>query len=86
MHYTSGTTGRPKGVKRPLAGLDPDTSAELFTVFFVLFGIQPRDGNVHLVDVAELPHRGHHVRGQRAAARAHASSSWTSGTRSRRSS
>ena len=26
MHYTSGTTGKPKGVKRPLTGLDPDTT------------------------------------------------------------
>src|SRR6476661_2698875 len=24
MHYTSGTTGKPKGVRRPLNGLDPD--------------------------------------------------------------
>jgi long-chain acyl-CoA synthetase len=48
MHYTSGTTGRPKGVKRALTGLDPDTSAELFSMFLLLFGITPRDGNVHL--------------------------------------
>src|SRR5712691_3383189 len=27
MHYTSGTTGRPKGVRRPLSGLDPDDAA-----------------------------------------------------------
>src|SRR3954470_939889 len=26
MHYTSGTTGRPKGVRRALNGLDPDDS------------------------------------------------------------
>src|SRR5204862_7171423 len=31
MHYTSGTTGKPKGVKRPLNDIDPDVSAELFT-------------------------------------------------------
>jgi long-chain acyl-CoA synthetase len=48
MHYTSGTTGRPKGVKRKLTGLDADLAAELFTAFFGLFGIQPRDNNVHL--------------------------------------
>ena len=48
MHYTSGTTGRPKGVRRPLSPLDPDTTAELFTMFFGLFGIPQRDGNVHL--------------------------------------
>ena len=29
MHYTSGTTGRPKGVRRELSGLDPDDAAEL---------------------------------------------------------
>ncbi len=48
MHYTSGTTGFPKGVKRPLAAIDPDTSAELFTFLLGLFGIGPNDGNVHL--------------------------------------
>jgi long-chain acyl-CoA synthetase len=48
MHYTSGTTGRPKGVKRPLTGLDPDTSGELFAAFLGLFGIPQREGNVHL--------------------------------------
>ncbi len=48
MHYTSGTTGRPKGVKRALAQIDPDTSAELFSLLLSLFGIQQRDGNVHL--------------------------------------
>jgi long-chain acyl-CoA synthetase len=48
MHYTSGTTGRPKGVKRKLSGFDADVAAELFTAFFGLFGIQPRDNNVHL--------------------------------------
>jgi long-chain acyl-CoA synthetase len=48
MHYTSGTTGRPKGVKRSLSGLEADLAAELFTAFFGLFGIQPRDNNVHL--------------------------------------
>src|SRR4051794_18674121 len=48
MHYTSGTTGRPKGVKRPMAQIDPDTSAELFSMLLGLFGIPQRDGNVHL--------------------------------------
>jgi long-chain acyl-CoA synthetase len=48
MHYTSGTTGRPKGVKRPLAQIDPDTSAELFSMLLGLFGIPQRDGDVHL--------------------------------------
>jgi long-chain acyl-CoA synthetase len=48
MHYTSGTTGRPKGVKRPLAQIDPDTSAELFSMLLGLFGIPQQGGNVHL--------------------------------------
>jgi long-chain acyl-CoA synthetase len=48
MHYTSGTTGKPKGVKRPLAEIDPDTSAELFTFLLGLFGITAGDNNVHL--------------------------------------
>src|SRR5436309_8506292 len=49
MHYTSGTTGRPKGVRRPLSGLDPDAAAELQTVLPQLFGITPGPPNVHLV-------------------------------------
>jgi long-chain acyl-CoA synthetase len=49
MNYTSGTTGKPKGVRRPLAPLDPDTVASLFTAFFATFGMQPEDDNVHLV-------------------------------------
>jgi long-chain acyl-CoA synthetase len=48
MHYTSGTTGFPKGVKRALSPLDPDTTAELFTFLFGLFGIPKGEGNVHL--------------------------------------
>jgi long-chain acyl-CoA synthetase len=49
MHYTSGTTGRPKGVRRPLPQHDPDTQAELGTFLLNLFGIPPGEGNVHLV-------------------------------------
>ncbi|WP_449064485.1 acyl-CoA synthetase [Planomonospora algeriensis] len=49
MHYTSGTTGRPKGVRRPLNGLDPDDSAELMTFLLSMFGITPGEENVHLV-------------------------------------
>ena len=41
MHYTSGTTGRPKGVKRRLAGIDPDDSAELMSFLLGFFGIPP---------------------------------------------
>jgi len=49
MNYTSGTTGKPKGVRRPLAPIDPDTVATLFTGFLSMFGIKPEDGNVHIV-------------------------------------
>jgi long-chain acyl-CoA synthetase len=48
MHYTSGTTGKPKGVKRKLSEFDADVTAELFTGFFSLFGIPHRDDQVHL--------------------------------------
>ncbi|MGQ0433225.1 MAG: acyl-CoA synthetase [Microthrixaceae bacterium] len=48
MHYTSGTTGKPKGVKRKLSEFGADDTAELFTGFFGLFGIPHRDSNVHL--------------------------------------
>lgn len=49
MHYTSGTTGKPKGVRRPLSGMDPDESAELMTFLLTLFGITPGRPNAHLV-------------------------------------
>jgi long-chain acyl-CoA synthetase len=48
MNYTSGTTGRPKGVRRALPPIDPDVAATLLTGFFAMFGIKPEDGNVHL--------------------------------------
>ena len=49
MHYTSGTTGRPKGVRRELSGLDPDVAAELTTVLPQFFGVTVGPPNVHLV-------------------------------------
>jgi long-chain acyl-CoA synthetase len=49
MHYTSGTTGRPKGVRRELPGLDPDVAAELMSVLPQFFGITLGPPNVHLV-------------------------------------
>ena len=55
MNYTAGTTGRPKGVRRAIPQIDPDTMAELFTLFFVLFGIEPYNDNVHIV-VSPLYH------------------------------
>ncbi len=49
MNYTSGTTGRPKGVRRPLAPYDPDIVGQTIGMFLMMFGVQPLDGNVHLV-------------------------------------
>ncbi|MEU8267032.1 acyl-CoA synthetase [Sphaerisporangium sp. NPDC049002] len=49
MHYTSGTTGRPKGVRRPLNGLDPDDAAELMAFLLSLFGVTAGRPNAHLV-------------------------------------
>ena len=48
MNYTSGTTGKPKGVRRALTGLDPDLAGELFSFTAQLFGIKPLDDNVHI--------------------------------------
>ncbi|MHB1911238.1 MAG: AMP-binding protein, partial [Acidimicrobiales bacterium] len=47
MLYTSGTTGRPKGVRRPLPEVDPDTAAGLSALLASLFEVQPGVG-VHL--------------------------------------
>jgi long-chain acyl-CoA synthetase len=56
MTYTAGTTGRPKGVRRPLMPIDPDTGGQMFFTWFqFLYGIQPKDDNVHLT-VAPLYH------------------------------
>ena len=55
MNYTSGTTGKPKGVKRPLPPLSPDDFAEMGTFLHMLFNIPAFDDNVHLT-VAPLYH------------------------------
>jgi long-chain acyl-CoA synthetase len=47
MNYTSGTTGKPKGVRRPLVDISPDLTATLMTVFLGMFGLKPEDDNVH---------------------------------------
>ena len=68
MHYTSGTTGRPKGVKRGLAEIDPDDMAELMTMLPNLFGIDPADKTPRPpLRLAALPHRRADVDGQLAA-------------------
>ncbi len=48
MFYTSGTTGRPKGVRRPLDPRHPDEAAAASGGLFALFGTRPHDGNVQL--------------------------------------
>ena len=48
MTYTSGTTGRPKGVRRPISDKHPDELAAIAGLPLLAFGIQPHDGNVHL--------------------------------------
>ncbi|MCH0557250.1 acyl-CoA synthetase [Streptomyces sp. MUM 16J] len=47
MNYTSGTTGRPRGIRRPLSGRPPEESH--LGGFLSIFGIKPFDDNVHLV-------------------------------------
>ena len=48
MVYTSGTSGRPKGVRRALTGEDPDQPPLAAGWFFGIFALKPFDGNVHL--------------------------------------
>ncbi|CAM4260530.1 acyl-CoA synthetase [Kibdelosporangium persicum] len=48
MVYTSGTTGRPKGVRRPLTGANPDEVPAASMWFFGIFGIKPFDDHVHI--------------------------------------
>ncbi|MCB9666396.1 MAG: acyl-CoA synthetase [Alphaproteobacteria bacterium] len=44
MNYTSGTTGRPKGVRRPLPETPPEPVATAYAYFLLLFGMQPGRG------------------------------------------
>ena len=48
MLYTSGTTGRPRGIRRAIAPADPDRVATLYASHLMQFGIQPGPGDVHL--------------------------------------
>ncbi len=48
MHYTSGTTGRPKGVRRTMIDMDPSELGALYSMFLMLFGVEAFDDNVHL--------------------------------------
>jgi long-chain acyl-CoA synthetase len=49
MNYTSGTTGNPKGVFRPLSGASPEEAALGLSGILFLFGISPEDPHVHIV-------------------------------------
>jgi long-chain acyl-CoA synthetase len=48
MNYTSGTTGKPKGVRRSLPQANPESSAIASGGMLLLFGLQPHDDNVHI--------------------------------------
>jgi len=47
--YTSGTTGRPKGVLRKFQEGDPEEYSVMTAMFMMMFDIQPHSNNVHLV-------------------------------------
>jgi long-chain acyl-CoA synthetase len=49
MHYTSGTTGRPKGVRRGLTGMDPDDAMALASFLLMFFGVTEGQPNAHLL-------------------------------------
>ena len=48
LYYTSGTTGRPKGVRRPLPQCSPDESAGMYSELLRLCGISSSEDDVHL--------------------------------------
>jgi long-chain acyl-CoA synthetase len=48
MFYTSGTTGRPKGVRRDLPDAHPDDMAARSGGLLLLFGTTAHDDNVHI--------------------------------------
>jgi long-chain acyl-CoA synthetase len=48
LQYTSGTTGRPKGVRRKLEPIDPDVQAHAYSAQLGRFDIEPGRDGVHL--------------------------------------
>lgn len=48
MFYTSGTTGRPRGVRRDLPDTHPDEATAASGGLFMLLGIMPHEDNVHI--------------------------------------
>jgi long-chain acyl-CoA synthetase len=59
MPYTSGTTGKPKGVRRPLPPGDPTEVAAQSAIFARAFGLRPFEGT-HLV-LGPLYHAGPYI-------------------------
>jgi long-chain acyl-CoA synthetase len=49
LQYTSGTTGRPKGVRRPISGVSPDEASTTLKWFLTTFGMDSGEGGVWLV-------------------------------------
>lgn len=49
LQYTSGTTGRPKGVRRKVSGLDADTAAASLKWVLEMYGITSTDGGCMLM-------------------------------------
>ena len=48
MTYTSGTTGKPKGIKRPPSGASPDEVGEIWSHPMRIFGIEG-ENQIHLI-------------------------------------
>jgi len=48
MQYTSGTTGRPKGIRRDIAAFDPDVMGAMLAKHLLRFGITVGAPHVHL--------------------------------------
>ncbi len=49
MTYTSGTTGNPKGVRRPIVDVAPEVVSSQQALFLALFGMMPGSKGVHIV-------------------------------------